>query len=176
MKAITLMQPWASLIMIGAKRYETRSWMTHYRGPLAIHASLRFTLAHRSLCRTEPFATALLGNDDLPLGCVIAVCDLAAVFPTSSDDDSLFSGLLGDEWPESELAFGDFSPGRFAWHLKNIRALENPIPARGALGLWDWDDTALGLLDCTTNEKQKHTHPIPSGRRALNQGRSFSLR
>lgn len=38
MKAITLMQPWATLVAIGAKRLETRSWSTNYRGPLAIHA------------------------------------------------------------------------------------------------------------------------------------------
>ena len=38
MKAITLTQPWATLVAIGAKRIETRSWRTFYRGPLAIHA------------------------------------------------------------------------------------------------------------------------------------------
>jgi hypothetical protein len=48
-----------------------------------------FTQAQRSLCRTEPFSTALLGNLHLPIGCVIAVCDLAAVYPTSKT-----SGLL----------------------------------------------------------------------------------
>lgn len=41
MKAITLWQPWASLIACGAKTIETRSWGTPYRGPLAIHASKR---------------------------------------------------------------------------------------------------------------------------------------
>ncbi len=39
MKAITIHQPWASLIVVGAKRFETRSWETKYRGPIAIHAS-----------------------------------------------------------------------------------------------------------------------------------------
>ena len=38
MKALTLYQPWATLIAIGAKKIETRSWGTNYRGPLAIHA------------------------------------------------------------------------------------------------------------------------------------------
>jgi hypothetical protein len=36
MKALTLIQPWASLVAIGAKRVETRGWRTSYRGPLAI--------------------------------------------------------------------------------------------------------------------------------------------
>ena len=43
MKALTIWQPWASLIAGGAKQYETRSWATQYRGPIAIHAAARYT-------------------------------------------------------------------------------------------------------------------------------------
>ena len=39
MKAITIWQPWASLLACGGKRFETRSWATSYRGPIAIHAA-----------------------------------------------------------------------------------------------------------------------------------------
>ena len=39
MKVLTLTQPWATLVAIGAKRIETRSWATKYRGPLLIHAA-----------------------------------------------------------------------------------------------------------------------------------------
>jgi hypothetical protein len=57
MKAITIWQPWASLIAIGAKQYETRSWETKYRGPIAIHA------AKKDPCKmpilVEPFETVL---------------------------------------------------------------------------------------------------------------------
>ena len=41
MKALTIMQPWASLIACGAKTIETRSWPTKYRGPIAIHAGMK---------------------------------------------------------------------------------------------------------------------------------------
>lgn len=41
MKAITIWQPWASLIACGAKKYETRGWPTKYRGPIAIHAAAK---------------------------------------------------------------------------------------------------------------------------------------
>lgn len=41
MKALTLWQPWASLIALGVKTIETRGWSTNYRGPLAIHAAKR---------------------------------------------------------------------------------------------------------------------------------------
>ena len=39
MRALSLYQPWASLIVYGHKRIETRSWSTTYRGTLLIHAS-----------------------------------------------------------------------------------------------------------------------------------------
>ena len=41
MKALTIWQPWASLLVSGQKKYETRSWATSYRGPIAIHAAMR---------------------------------------------------------------------------------------------------------------------------------------
>lgn len=42
MKAITILQPWASLIACAAKQIETRSWVTQYRGPIAIHVAKDF--------------------------------------------------------------------------------------------------------------------------------------
>lgn len=38
MKALTISQPFASLIASGEKWIENRIWYTSYRGPLAIHA------------------------------------------------------------------------------------------------------------------------------------------
>ena len=43
MKAITIIQPWATLIALGEKQFETRSWFTKHRGELAIHAGKRST-------------------------------------------------------------------------------------------------------------------------------------
>ena len=48
MKTLTLLQPWAMLVALEAKRIETRSWGTWYRGPLAIHADKRMPKA--ALC------------------------------------------------------------------------------------------------------------------------------
>jgi len=39
LKALTLWQPWASLLAGGGKMFETRSWKTNYRGPVVIHAA-----------------------------------------------------------------------------------------------------------------------------------------
>jgi len=41
MKCLTLIQPWASLIVDLRKPYETRSWKTSYRGPFGIHAGAK---------------------------------------------------------------------------------------------------------------------------------------
>lgn len=38
MKAISICNPWAWLIVHGFKPVENRSWATNYRGPIAIHA------------------------------------------------------------------------------------------------------------------------------------------
>jgi hypothetical protein len=138
MKAITLTQPWATLVAIGAKTIETRSWRTNYRGPLAIHAAMGWKKENVKLTvLCEPFRTILRDADYplfslLPRGCVVAVADLVDCFTTDE----------GMQWGNRniflETAFGDFSPGRYAWALENIRALPKPIPAKGALGLWDW--------------------------------------
>lgn len=133
MKAISLWQPWATLIAIRAKIYETRSWTTSYRGPLLIHAAKRFDTAQRQLCHQEPFARYLIeaGYDltsDLPRGAYVAVVELVEICPTV-----LLRGRLGPD----ELAFGDYSPGRFAWKMENVRIFPESVPARGYQGLWN---------------------------------------
>ncbi|TWH47470.1 ASCH domain-containing protein [Sporomusa sp. KB1] len=49
MKAITILQPWASLLACGAKQIETRSWPAKYRGPIAIHTGKTWTMFTREL-------------------------------------------------------------------------------------------------------------------------------
>ena len=130
MKALTLTQPWATLVAIGAKRYETRSWYTAYRGPLAIHASKGFPKWAQELVIEEPFYTALDGVA-LPTGVVLATARLFCCLPTVN--------LVG-KLSERERDFGDFEIGRFAWQFGDIQLLPEPVPAKGALGLWEWND------------------------------------
>ncbi len=133
MKALTLIQPWATLVAIGAKRYETRSWSTTYRGPLAITASKGFPMEYRDLCEEAFYQPALLplgGAAKLPRGAVLCTCRLVAVHRTED-----IRGTLS----KRELAFGGYDDGRFAWELTEVRQLPNPIPCKGAMGLWEWD-------------------------------------
>lgn len=132
MKALTLRQPWASLVAWGFKGIETRSWQTRHRGPLAIHAAKGF----RDFRLTEPLVDCLRqipGYSSLralPRGVVLATCTLAVVLPIE-DRPLVIAGL--------EQAFGDYSPGRFAWFLDDVVRLPEPIAARGRLGLWKWE-------------------------------------
>jgi hypothetical protein len=136
MKAITLTQPWATLVAIGAKQTETRSWSTHYRGPLAIHAGKGWTPDFVRTAMTEPYRRVLAEAGYelfslLPRGAIVATCTLTDCIHTGQ-----FQGV-----DMLDFAFGDFTYGRWAWILKDVKRLEKPIPARGALGLWEWEAT-----------------------------------
>jgi hypothetical protein len=124
MKAITLIQPWATLIVIGHKRYETRSWRTRHRGQLLIHAGLKVDSAYLA----RPEVAALLGDRPVPTGCLVGVCNLLDCFPTED-----VHGTIGDV----ERLVGDFVNGRYAWQLRDVREFREPTPCRGALGVWN---------------------------------------
>lgn len=129
MKAITLWQPWATLIALGVKQYETRSWATPYRGRIAIHAAKKWD-AETLMDFTVPEVWRVMQQHrirdyDLPLGAIICIGDLTGCVPTA---------LV----PRNEQRFGNFTPGRFAWKIEHVRVLLNPIAISGKQGLWDW--------------------------------------
>jgi activating signal cointegrator 1 len=151
MKVISLHQPWATLIAIGAKRIETRSWNTSYRGPLAIHASKEIPKYAREFamydeeCRAALDAAGYTHYSMLPKGAIVAVCNLAQVLPTFKVRE-----LPADWWNPSEKHFGNYEAGRHGFLLVDVQRLIDPIPARGSLGLWDWQpgpdwERALGI-------------------------------
>jgi hypothetical protein len=55
MKCFSCLQPWTSLIMWGAKHYETRKWTANVRGPVLVHASKKFDYDAQLLAEQEPF-------------------------------------------------------------------------------------------------------------------------
>lgn len=138
MKALTLWQPWASLCAIGAKRFETRSWTTSYRGELAIHAAL--TTAHDHVAEYGLFQRILRAGgvdpDDMPHGCVLAVFDEIQTFGITSK--LIRERIQSDPELKHELSFGDWRDGRFMWELIGRHELAEPIPVRGRQGLWKW--------------------------------------
>ncbi|MES2568656.1 MAG: ASCH domain-containing protein [Verrucomicrobiota bacterium] len=139
MKAITLMQPWATLVAIGIKRIETRGWRTDYRGPIAIHAAKRFPRRARELCEQPAFRYALRGvRTPLPLGCVLCTCQLREIHLAQDlTSQTEFPFLRGDDLL-TQFQFGDFADGRFAWMLSDVNQINPPIAAKGALSFWEW--------------------------------------
>lgn len=142
MKALTLTQPWASLVAIGAKTIETRSWRTNYRGPLLIHAARLWTGGERIFAerlRDEGIFDWPAGQLNLSFppfsGLVIARTTILDVVPV----DEVLPRIAGS--PEWE--YGDYSPGRFAWLLGPVHPVADPFPWRGALSLWDCPDASL---------------------------------
>jgi len=143
MKALTLIQPWATLIAIGAKKIETRSWYTDYRGPLAIHAGKNKEFLY--LCGMDPFN--LVGHSaSLPMGAMVATCELVHVKRINAMTSFVackeyWWNKKGWMLDRNERAFGDFTEGRYMWLLTNIKMLPEPIPAKGAQGLWNWEES-----------------------------------
>lgn len=137
MRALTVLQPWASLIANGEKLIETRPHacpsITGSGELLAIHAGKRWgpeqrakLIEARRLCPEAPAHRGLL------LGCVVAVVAV------------LDCVRMTPEWiaeqDETERALGYYEPGRFGWVLGRLERLEVPVPARGHQGIWRLQD------------------------------------
>lgn len=156
MRCISLSQPWATLVALGQKKIESRSWQTSYRGQLAIHAAKGLApvggkTGLYEIRRESPFREALeaagyLPFDDLPMGCIVATCELIDCVSITHEPKTYLLDR-GSNWMQwlipplgKEYAFGDYTPGRYAWLLADVHKLPEPIPAKGALGLWNWDE------------------------------------
>ena len=132
MKALTLIQPWATFIAIGAKPDETRGTKFSHRGEVAIHAGLK----NDEDGAPQPFTDLVLGADwptTCPHGAVVAIGTLVDCIPTE---------VARKGSTQANLLCGNFAPGRQALRFENVRPLWTPIPARGMQGLWDWTPPA----------------------------------
>lgn len=142
LSALTVLQPWASLIRIGAKRFETRGWETKHRGPLAIHAGAK--RANVEDITPEIFKALVDGGvipascplknvpDLLPVGVLLCLADLLDCHKT---ERMTFPGELQIT---PEYHFGNFEPGRFGWELEVTQVFNPAIPAKGFQRLWKW--------------------------------------
>ncbi len=163
MMCLSLWQPWASLIALGEKTLETRSWETSYRGPIAIHAAKKWGGDFRQTCVIrEPFRSVLIQHGvirpsaqygmqspvvDLPLGRIVAVATLVDILPTYGIErrKSWKDGSLPHA--RHELAFGNYEQGRWAWVLDNVRPLRTGVPIRGYQRIWTLEDHIAELVN-----------------------------
>lgn len=150
MKAITIWQPWASLIVHGVKHYETRGWYTGYRGPIAIHAAAKkvtkkewetFSEKLNMICGKQlplhfrngeiVYLNPKTKNETvLKRGCVLAVADIVDCIRIDKDFLARLTPL--------ERALGDYSDGRCAWKLENITTVfESDFSISGQQRIWN---------------------------------------
>lgn len=150
MKAITIWQPWASLLAHRVKLHETRSWETAYRGPIAIHAATIKVPQVLKRCFPEEkdrmmfydaiakglhecYTTAEVERvlNELPTGCVVATANLVGCHKITSIQRAYAVDNV-------ELALGDWTPGRYAWEFSDMKLI-TPVPAKGKQGMWWWE-------------------------------------
>lgn len=157
MRAITLWQPWASLIALGLKKYETRSWTTSYRGKLLIHAAQRpidsegWLVVHQAC---ELSGQEVLGSWVQKYGCIVAITDLTNCLAMESHPrlgayyqergdcnvtlhaQNRLDAILIETVPKLERTAGIWESGRYAWRLESTQQFHEVIPAKGRQGLW----------------------------------------
>jgi len=161
MKAITLYQPWASLLIQGHKKFETRSWKHSYTGQLAIHAATKKphdtmrdlnhnivkAIGEKFGIAEAPAVTVIaLLNSLLPTGAILGTTYHVGCRPIDAIQEmrdapfetGCWDGLNWIDPPEEEILFGDWTPGRFAWEQADPKPFSKPIPAKGKQGLWEW--------------------------------------
>lgn len=128
MKVISIKEPFATLIMNGNKKIETRSWKTNYRGELYIHASGK-SLAKEFL---DDNIIDLIKDMDMNFGNIICKVNLV---------DCIY---MDEEFIEKikknkiEYVCGLYEVGRYAWIFDNIELIY-PIPAKGKLNIWNYN-------------------------------------
>lgn len=147
MKALTIIQPWASLIALGEKKIETRSWRTKYRGPVLIHAGKS---VDKEALKNFSIVLAYHRLPKLPSGVILAkaeIVDCVEIDPGTDPPNRTAYLKNGEKVTGNEFSFGDYSPGRFAWILDNVEPLKEPIPAKGQLSLWEFDCKGSGLYE-----------------------------
>lgn len=151
MKALSIRQPWATLIAIKALGFITRHRSTEHRGPLVIHAAKDRDQVIDAICAKEPFAGILAragigGVGALPFGSLICVTDLRQVYQVAADGMYSPGRLSIRGFPSAaELALGDFTIGFFALELVDVRRLPAPIDHAdaGEAGFFDVPDALV---------------------------------
>jgi activating signal cointegrator 1 len=153
MKALSLWQPWASLMAVGAKKIETRSWSTDYRGLIAIHAAKKWDEDLKDQCLARPFYDRLFGDGHfknstkLPRGCFVAVGKLSHCLSTTDYLNFIPSVNTDEFW------FGDYSPGRYMWVFDEIWQLREPVHARGYQALWTPEEELKEVISAMSPEE-----------------------
>lgn len=169
-RAISLWQPWATLIGLGLKTYETRGWDGKYSGWVAVHAAKKWSKEQAefvdNICREGLLEREAAST--MPRGGFVAIARIVQCIPTENvcpdqrtADELERTGrrptcVIPLDAPERR--FGDYRAWRYAWQLADIMPISF-TPARGQQGFWN---EAL-----TTFRDHKTRIILPTGDRLL---------
>ena len=131
MKTLSIQEPYASLILNGYKKIETRSWKTNYRGEILIHASLSKNFLKTI---TDKYVLDLIKNIQLNYGKII--CKAKLIDCIEMTEDYIEKIKLN----QKEYSLGIYKTNRYAWILEDIEPLEKAIETQGKLGLWEYNE------------------------------------
>ena len=129
MLGISVWQPWASLIAVGAKRYETRGWpapasLIGKRLAICSSKTAEGLLASAQDQEFWRLCVRRCVRQPVPMGAVVAVVTVADCISTAAPA----ARRVG----KRERLVGDWSEGRWAWKLEDVRLLTAPIPVLGS--------------------------------------------
>lgn len=152
MKALTIWQPWATLIMVGAKPFEFRKWaaprslvgqriVIHAGSRKVVRDELRELLMRLTL--EKGFGTGLHADKAVPL--LERALTSPGILPLAS---ALGTACLGEPRKASALFKGDTNDSDridhaiWAWPMQDVQPFEPFVPIRGAQGFWNYPEHA----------------------------------
>ncbi len=127
MKALTICQPYAHLIVRGEKRVENREWYMRHRGLLLIHAG-----KSRAWLDDHDIPAFQAAGDPMAFGAIVGI---ANVIDCIHIDDVERADIMR-EYPW--LPDHEHTNGTWCIVLHNVRRFNVPIPCKGAQGLWQY--------------------------------------
>lgn len=152
MKAISLIQPWAQMLVtphphvmalpqVAIKGWETRSWSTTHRGTILIHASAGYPKWAKE-ARNKGVFVKYCRRMDLQFGKIIGKVDIELVMTTEAWREKFCQPPIALHYQE-ERDFGDYSDGWYAWKCVRPVWFQHPVPYKGSLSLWEFPDAMM---------------------------------
>jgi hypothetical protein len=150
MKALTIYQPWATLIMLGAKPFEFRHWDFTSRLPQLVGQRIVIHAAAREIKLPEVFDIRLRileGESGLKSEIALPLVERILDAPKGRGIVEMSAGLgtaiIGKPRRVGEIFSGTIDSDRldhtvFGWPLTSIARFDEPIACKGAQGFWNW--------------------------------------
>ena len=124
MKALTVKQPWATLLVLGLKEYEFRSWKTNYRGKVLIHAGESIDKE-----AMERFKELNLEYPNKRIVGEVIIEDCLLL------DKELNKKIIN----ENSVVYGTKEREGYAWRVSHPKKINSDTLVKGKLGLWNYE-------------------------------------